>query len=395
MNINNTKLKILEIIKIKGSISRIDLSRELDFTPAAISKIIKELIDKQIVLEITLGNSTGGRKPILLTLNEDKFGYILGVSYAPTYFQITVGDIKGNIIETSRYSITNIETILNDSIKKIEKKFKRYPNINVLSVVVNGFLNSKTGMSIFSPHYKWKKLNIKKIFEDKFDIPVIVENDVRAMSLAEKNFGSCKKCDNFVLINISEGIGSSIFLDGDLHSGYGFIAGEIGHIIMDRSSIRKCSCGKRGCLEAEASNTAIINKLTSQIKLNNYSLLKEPLKINGKITMEDVLYGVKERDFLSTKVSTEAITIIAHAIDMVISLINPEKIILVGELFQEPFLFNTLTLEIEKVILEEQKYEILTSDLFKDMHTYCSIATVIHKMFKDEKFTDKFLNIYF
>ncbi|MGL6023889.1 MAG: ROK family protein, partial [Cetobacterium sp.] len=191
-----------------------------------------------------------------------------------------------------------------------------------------------------------------------------------------------EKSENYVILNVSEGIGSSIFMNGNLLSGHGFISGEIGHVVMDRSSLRKCSCGKRGCLEAEASNKAIINRITSTIKLNNYSSLKERLNTKGYLNILDVLDGVKERDFLSTKISTEAMVTIAHSIDMIISLVNPEKIILVGELFKEQLLLSTLKLELQKVTLEEQKYELIVSDMLHEMHSYNPISVVRHNLFR-------------
>ncbi|MGL5055955.1 MAG: ROK family transcriptional regulator, partial [Fusobacteriaceae bacterium] len=92
--------------------------------------------------------------------------------------------------------------------------------------------------------------------------------------------------------------------------------------------------------------------------------------------------AVKERDFLSTKVSTEAMVIIAHSIDMIISLINPERIILIGELFGEPLLLSTLKLELQKVTLEEQKYELIVSNMLNNMHSYNPIAVVRHNLFQ-------------
>ncbi|MEG0134398.1 MAG: ROK family transcriptional regulator [Cetobacterium sp.] len=384
MIINDTQMKILEIVKKSKYISRIDLAKKLNFTPAAISKIIKEFIELGVLKETDYGKSTGGRRPIFLTINEQNFGCILGISFAPSKIFFTVGNIKGDILEILSHSISKNEDVLSISTKISEKLLKKYINISIISLVLNGLVNSKDGTSIFSPHYKWKNIKIKDIFEKKFNLPVLIENDVRAMALAEKMFGHCEKNQNFVLLNISEGIGSSIFLNDDLYSGHGFIAGEIGHIIMDRTSIRKCSCGKRGCLEAEASNSAIINKIISQIKLNNYSFLKETLHKNGTITIEDVLVAVKERDFLSTKASMEAVTTLAHAIDMIISFINPEKIVLVGKIFEESLLLNTLNLELKKVILKEQNCEIVVSKIFDKIHNYSSLAVVIHRMFKDK-----------
>ncbi|MGL5427585.1 MAG: ROK family protein, partial [Cetobacterium sp.] len=286
------------------------------------------------------------------------------------------------IFRTNRYKIDESEELISYLEEIIEIELEKESEIKVISMAITGLINSENGVILFSPHYKRKKINIKERVEKKFGISVLVENDVRAMALTERYFGTAKDSENYVVLNVSEGIGSSIFMNGDLLSGHGFISGEIGHVVMDRSSLRRCSCGKRGCLEAEASNAAIINRLVSMIKLNNYSSLKEKLKAEGSIDILDVLKGVKERDFLSTKVSTEAMVIIAHSIDMIISLVNPEKIVLVGEIFKENLLLNTLKLELQKVTLEEQKYDLVVSETLNEMHVYNPISVVRHNLFR-------------
>ena len=160
---------------------------------------------------------------------------------------------------------------------------------------MNGMVDSENGISIFSPHYNWKNINLKRRFEDRFRVKVFVENDVRAMALTEKIFGSCKDNQNFVVMNIGDGVGGSIFLNDAPYHGYGSISGELGHMVVRRNSSEKCSCGKKGCLETEVSNVAIIKKITSQIKLNNYSSLKNVLVEKGALSINDILKGVAEK----------------------------------------------------------------------------------------------------
>lgn len=389
MDFTQSQLRILEMIKNKNKISRKRIAEELELTPAAITKSIEPLLQSGIVLEVSQRESTGGRRAIDLSLNKYWIGKILGISLTPTSLVISVGNIAGEIFKTKSYKISEDKELMDYLETIIEKELEEEEGIKVISMAITGLINSEKGIIVFSPHYKRKEIDLKNRIEKKFNIPTLIENDVRAMALTEKYFGGAQDSENYVVLNVSEGIGSSIFVNGNLLSGHGFISGEIGHVVMDRSSLRRCSCGKRGCLEAEASNKAIINRLISMIKLNNYSSLKEKLNQKGTIGILDVLQGVKERDFLSTKVSTEAMVIIAHSIDMIISLINPEKIILVGELFKENLLLNTLKLELQKVTLEEQKYDLIVSNMLDEMHTYNPIAVVRHNLFKKNVWRDE------
>lgn len=389
MDFTQSQLRILEMIKNKNKISRKRIAEELELTPAAITKSIEPLLQCGIVIEVSQRESTGGRRAIDLSLNKYWVGKILGISLTPTSLIISVGNVAGEIFKTKSYRISEEKELIDNLENIIEKELEEENGIKVISMAITGLINSEKGVIIFSPHYKRKKIDIRDKIEKKFNLPTLIENDVRAMALTEKYFGGAQDSENYVVLNVSEGIGSSIFVNGSLLSGHGFISGEIGHVVMDRSSLRRCSCGKRGCLEAEASNKAIVNRLISMIKLNNYSSLKEKLNTKGTIGILDVLQGVKDRDFLSTKVSTEAMVTIAHSIDMVISLINPEKIILVGELFKENLLFNTLKLELQKVTLEEQKYDLIVSNMLNEMHTYNPISVVRHNLFKKNMWRDK------
>lgn len=389
MEFTQSQLRILEMIKNKNRISRKKIAEELDLTPAAITKSIEPLLQCGIVLEVAQRESTGGRRAIDLSLNKYWVGKILGMSLTPTSLVVSIGNIAGEIFKSKNYKIDETKELSEYLEEIIDKELKEEKGIKVISMAITGLINSEKGIIVFSPHYKRKKIDIRDKIENRFKIPTLVENDVRAMALTERYFGSAQESENYVVLNVSEGIGSSIFVNGNLLSGHGFISGEIGHVVMDRSSLRRCSCGKRGCLEAEASNKAIINRLVSMIKLNNYSSLKEKLTSKGEIGILDVIDGVKERDFLSTKISTEAMVIIAHSIDMIISLINPDKIILVGELFKEKLLLNTLKLELQKVTLEEQKYDLTVSNILDKMHTYNPISVVRHNLFKKNIWRDE------
>lgn len=388
MRKNSIKIKTLELIKNSNGISRSELAKELDITPAGVGKVVNRFLENGIIEETSVGVSTGGRRPLILKINEKKIGEILGVSLAPRFIQIVLGDISGKILKSKKYSLKKRllekeHNILELTEKLIEREIKKNSDISIISVVMNGMVDSENGISIFSPHYNWKNINLKKRFENRFRVKVFVENDVRAMALTEKIFGSCKENQNFVVMNIGDGVGGSIFLNDAPYHGYGSISGELGHMVVRRNSPEKCSCGKKGCLETEVSNVAIIKKITSQIKLNNYSSLKNILIEKGALTINDILKGVAEKDMLTFNIVIDAINMIATAIDGIISVINPEKIVLFGEIFQNRFLFETLVNEIKKVTLDEQYYEIKKSEFSKNIYEIAPLAVVSYKIFKE------------
>lgn len=388
MKRNSIRIKTLELIKNSSGISRAELAKELEITPAGIGKIINKLLDEELIEETAEGESTGGRRPIILKINEKKIGKILGISLAPRFIEIVVGDINGNVLNEKKYSLKKRllekeHNILELTEKLIKRELKERDDIKIISVVVNGMVDSENGISIFSPHYNWKNINLKKRFTEKFKVKVFVENDVRAMALTEKIYGSCRENQNFVVMNIGDGVGGSIFLNDSLYHGYGSMSGELGHMVVKRNSSEKCSCGKKGCLETEVSNVALIKKITAQIRLNNYSSLKNTLLEKGSLTINDVLRGVAEKDMLTFNIVTDAMYMVANAIDVIISVINPEKIVLLGEMFQNKFIFDSLANEIKKITLDEQYYEIKRSEFYKNIYEIAPLAVVSYKIFKE------------
>ena len=385
--------EILRIIKERKTISRLELAEIFDLTPARISKIIKSLLDKDIILEKNIGVSTGGRPPVILTINEKIFGEVLGLNLAPKNIFLTVGQINGEISKRKKYSLEKIqdEDILSFIEKLIATTLSAEKKIGVITIIITGFVNREKGISIMSPHYKWRNLNIVKHLEEKFHIPVLLEHDVRAMALTEQQIGACKGVDDFVIFNICEGIGTCTCIDGNIYRGFNSMAGEMGHIVINTSSIRKCSCGKRGCLEAESSNTAIINRITSDIKIGKYSMLKDILSKKGSLDMDDILLGVKKRDFLAIQVTNEAVEYIAQGLNILVSIIDPEKIVLVGNIFTSKFLMDTLKFELNKFSLEFQKCIIEPTKLGDELFYYAPIAVVTKNIFENKEFTKKYI----
>ena len=144
-----------------------------------------------------------------------------------------------------------------------------------LGLALHGIVDNKEGISVFSPHFRWRELNIKELLEKLYKMPIIVENDVRAMAIAEHEFGNAEKLNSFVMLYISNGIGSSIVIDGKPFEGNTYSAGEIGHYVVKENSTTKCSCGKYGCLEAEFSDQAIKDKVSWYFEVNNMEQQRE------------------------------------------------------------------------------------------------------------------------
>lgn len=379
------KEKVLEYIKMKKSVSRTEIAKYFGITPAGIGKVVTELLKENLLVESKEGTSTGGRKPILLELNKGNIGNVLGVYYAPGFIEVTLGNINGDMFESKRFDVNSKgEEIFLESENYISEFIENSGDIGMISAVVNGLIDSKNGNVIFSPHYNVRNYNLKKRLEERFKVRTVVENDVRAMALTEKIFGICQENHNFVVLNIDEGVGGSIYLNDMLYHGYGSMSGELGHMVVKRDSLEKCSCGKRGCLETEVSNRAMIRKIFKQIKINGrYSSLKKLVESDKKIEINDIIRAYEEKDMLAMSVVEESIHYISYAMDMIISVINPEKIVLYGDIFKSRYILDALLTEIRKITLDEQNYDIVVSNFLTSIYKKSPFSLANYMVFRD------------
>ncbi len=126
-----------------------------------------------------------------------------------------------------------------------------------IGVTIPGLADAQNGVWVYAPFSGIKNVNVGKLLGDKYSLPVYIENDVNACAIAEKIYGCCKAENDFLWVTVSNGIGGALFLNGKLYLGATNNAGEIGHLIVEENTDKKCGCGSYGCLEAMASGNAI------------------------------------------------------------------------------------------------------------------------------------------
>lgn len=267
--LNETDYTVLEYI-LKGSkVSRTELSEKLNISHAAISKIIKKLMQLNLLLESQTLSSSGGRPRQIIKFNE-KFSKIIGINFGPGFIDSSVAYLDGTFIETKRknFHFKDADKLKNLLTNEIAYHIEKYGKENFVGIglAINGVVNSEDGSSIFSPHLKWHNLKLKEYFEKKFEVPVIVENDVKAMSKAELYNMKDKNIDNFLYLYLKDGIGASFVINGKVFKGLNNCSGELGHYVVNQNSNYKCKCGKYGCFEAEYSTSIIRDKIILELE---------------------------------------------------------------------------------------------------------------------------------
>lgn len=332
---NKNALKLLELIKNNSEISRADLAKKTELTPASITKIVQKLINEEIVVELGLGDSTGGRPPKILKLNS-KAGNFISIYLASDYIELVLYDLGVKRIYEDKHDIwiRTKNKIIDDIVAMIERAIET-SRVKVLGIgiAVNGLVDTKSGISVYSPHYKWNNVNLVKILEEKFNIKVYVENDVRAMAMGEKSYGIAKKSENFVVINIENGVGSALYLNNQIYRGTHFGAGEFGHIPIEDNE-QRCSCGKKGCLETLVNNQNLEDKY--------FNLTEKNLK--AWEIYEEYNNGNK----IAIKLVENIAVVLAKGLVPLVNILNPDLIIIVGDI-------NRAQDKLYKIIIKELK----------------------------------------
>ena len=202
-----------------------------------------------------------------------------------------------------------------------------------IGVCLPGAVNPDQGIIPRSPNLPgWKGIPLKKILAQKFRLPVRMANDANAVAVAEKIFGQAKNLRNFIYITVSTGVGSGIFSQGKLLEGAGFAAGEIGHMTLVPEGNR-CRCGKRGCLEAYASGTALAEFAKAELKRGVRSRLTRMLKSGEALAAKTLGKAAREGDSLALSAYECGGYYLGIGIGNLLQILNPQKVILGGGVF--------------------------------------------------------------
>lgn len=175
-----------------------------------------------------------------------------------------LADEKGHILEQLKFEscTKNWETHFELCAEKLQEVCRRHQTdaskLRGIGISLPAMTDHEKGMLIYAPFSGWRDVPVRKWFARRLQHPgIYVENDVNACALGELKFGHGKACGNFLWITVSTGVGGAIVADSRLITGWGHLAGEFGHLKVERIHPRACPCGQLGCLEAHASGTAI------------------------------------------------------------------------------------------------------------------------------------------
>lgn len=260
------RARVLRLLRRHQRLSRNEIARRAGLSEASVSRIISELVRRNLVVEEGLGRSTGGRPAVSLRLDDDHHRAV-GVDIHVWETRVSLGALSGRILdsaflrtpsdpgETLDAVAAQIQTLLAGSGGQ---------QVEGIGVSVRGLINSRSGVVEHGNDEHWIRVPVREHLQSRFDLPVYVENNVRAAAFAEYHYGTPDVRDAHCLmfVKIDEGIGVSMMLEGELFYGQHMAAGEFGQmVIQDQGGSARHD--RPGCLEMLANDTAICERYRS------------------------------------------------------------------------------------------------------------------------------------
>ena len=259
----------------------------------------------------------------------------------------------------------------------IEKLHLSKTNVKAVCLGVPGSLNPFTGKIGLAPNLGIKNFNIRKKLEKFVPYPVLIENDVNLGALGIKKFGVGKNAKNMLAVFIGTGIGGGLILNEKLYRGSNYVAGEIGHIIVEKNG-PLCNCGNRGCFEAVASRTAIVKAIIKDIKAGKRSVLKKYVKSKERIKSKALAQAVAKNDPVVVKRLSEGCDIIGTVLASIANLLNLDMIVLGGGVVEAlgSFMLPRIKESFSKSVMKDSAkgLKIVVSHLADDAALYGGIA---------------------
>jgi len=262
---------------------------------------------------------------------------ILGIDIGGTSIKLGIADRKGRLSEFDEYP-TESGRGGGHIVKTAIDRIAAHKNIDAIGVSVPGQIDRENGIVVNGSANLpgTSGLEIKALLENRFRVPVAVENDVNAAALGEKRFGAGKGKRDFLFLAYGTGIGGAIVIDSELYGGTGGYAGEFGHMIIDKNG-NKCTCGLRGCYEAHASVSALVREVKRI----------DATCIDGKIIFRKCHEGDKR---VMGKIDVWVDEVVVGLVSLT-HIFNPSTILLGGGIMEEDSLANMIASRLNDTII--------------------------------------------
>jgi predicted NBD/HSP70 family sugar kinase len=339
---------VVNMLRAHPTMSRADLVRATRLSGPTVSSIVADLTVRGLVEEVGQGISSGGRPPSLLRLN-DKANYVIGLKLMGHAISLVVTDLRAAVIYTQ---VTPLPERAAATAGPTPPPAPREPEVVIAAVCeavqtailatavapdriigvgvgVAGAIDANTGVCLYSNTFNWHNVALAQPISQRLGLPVILENDANTLTATEQWFGLGHGVDHFIVVVVGSGIGAGIVVNGQLHRGAQGAAGEFGHIQLEDGG-PACTCGRNGCVEAWASDRAILRDIRAAVSQGTATSLRDAAQGEG-LTIAQVGAAADRGDELSREVLTRAGEHLGRGMAALVNVINPRLVVISGE----------------------------------------------------------------
>jgi len=324
---------IIKRLYFDKALSCAELSEILDKSIPSVSKAVNELIEEGFVVEQGYAPSSGGRRPLMYALLPSAM-YIVTVAMDQLSTRIQMVDLLNNPVAdialnelklfANPHALSTLIDYINDYISATGIAKDKIAGIGI---GMPGFIDAAEGINY--TYLDSAGQSLTQLISAQTGIPAYIENDSSLIALAEQKFGIAKNHKDVMVINLGWGIGLGMIINGEIYRGHNGFAGEFSHIPLSEDGAL-CTCGKRGCLEAEASMLVVAEKAVKGIKKGHISSLKHTDKDQSKLVGNAIMEAANNGDQFAIELLSDAGYKIGKALAILIHIMNPESIVLSG-----------------------------------------------------------------
>ena len=322
----------MQYIQNKQGHSRSDIAKALKISKPTVSNIVDELLEEGWIREkeSEKASSSGGRKPFRISFNENA-SYIVGIDIGGTSVEIAVLNLSGKIINKIAFDTQKhisgdiVQTIAKQVNNILEESGLEVEQILGVGVGVPGITDVDNGIVIDAPSLNWKLTPLKSQLETLLKCPVYIDNDVNVAALGEWWKGAGETNNSIVMITLGTGIGCGLIINGDLYRGASYAAGEIGYMVTDKDAAHERydqTFAGYGFLDSHVGGPSITNRMLHY--------LGETDKDSENWSAEKIFQMAMDGDEVALKVIHDFLSHLSYALINVISIINPQQVVLGG-----------------------------------------------------------------
>jgi N-acetylglucosamine repressor len=325
---------ILNLVREHQPISRAELARRMEVGRGILTAVVKELLDEGSIVERRSAETRRGRTPLMLRIRtSDRLVIAIDVRFSRTY--VMLADFAGTELALESFqTLFSPQAMVGELARRVERirrNFGELGELEGIGVAIPGVVDPR-GMVLNAPQLGWRMLDIQKQLHSATELPVKVENASSVCALAALWFGR-RPGDpladlNFVYVNVSDGVGAGLVMNGHLIRGHNNAAGEVGHIPIDSSGPR-CLCGSLGCWETFTSNLATLARyLGEEASPEVFRRLLE----QQDLTIPELIGRARTGDARAREAIQETGRYLGIGLSILVSLLNPAQIIVGGEI---------------------------------------------------------------